>query len=222
MVLLLPALLASKEPKQNLLAISWQNAFCEMHKKKRECKEMRADDYASSHFVLHGLWPQPRNNLYCGVDKKEIGRDKNRQWYRLKKLDLAPNVREELKKYMTGYSSYLHRHEWVKHGTCYGKDANTYFQDAINLLKQLNSSKVRDYFAKNIGKTIKLKDIRNIFNREFGKGAGKHVAMLCKKGLITELWIYLGNGSNDIKELLKGGAEAKSRCYKGEVDAFGY
>ena len=79
---------SKKTSKQNLLAISWQNAFCENHRHKKECKLMQKDDFAASHFVLHGLWPQPRNNQYCNVDKKEIGVDKNKQWYRLEKLDL--------------------------------------------------------------------------------------------------------------------------------------
>jgi ribonuclease T2 len=208
--------------KQNLLAISWQNAFCQTHQYKKECKNMSADDFGASHFVLHGLWPQPRNNLYCNVDKKQIGMDKNKQWYRLNKLDLNSTVKEELQKYMPGYSSNLHRHEWIKHGTCYKTDANRYYADAINLLKQVNSSKVQKFFAKNIGRTVTIKDIRKIFDEEFGKGAGEHVSMNCKNGLITELWLYIGSGSDNLKELLQKGKTVKSKCYKGKIDAVGF
>jgi ribonuclease T2 len=211
-----------KLSKQNLLALSWQNAFCETHRNRKECKSMKRGDFASSHFVLHGLWPQPRNNLYCNVSKKEVGIDKNRQWHRLSRLDLTPSVREDLKKYMSGYSSNLHLHEWIKHGTCYGKDANGYYKDAIELLKQLNSSKVQEFFQKNSGKVVKLKEIRDIFDSEFGKGAGEKVAMVCKKGLITELWLYLGSGSSDLKTLFAKGAKTKSRCFKGKIDEVGY
>jgi ribonuclease T2 len=80
---------SKKGSKQNLLAISWQNAFCQTHQYKKECKKMTNKDFASSHFVLHGLWPQPRNNQYCSVDKKQVGMDKNKQWHRLNKLDLT-------------------------------------------------------------------------------------------------------------------------------------
>ncbi|NOZ90102.1 MAG: hypothetical protein GXO60_02320 [Epsilonproteobacteria bacterium] len=208
--------------KQNLLAISWQNAFCQTHQYKKECRNMRANDFGASHFVLHGLWPQPRNNLYCNVDKKQIGMDKNKQWYRLNKLDLNSTVREELQKYMTGYSSNLHRHEWIKHGTCYGTDANRYYADAINLLKQINNSKIQKYFATHINRTVTLKDIRKLFDREFGKGAGEHVTMNCKNGLITELWLHIGSGSDNLKELLQRGETPKSRCYKGKIDAVGF
>ncbi|MCK4442724.1 MAG: hypothetical protein KAU90_12020, partial [Sulfurovaceae bacterium] len=191
-----------KTSKQNLLAISWQNAFCQTHQYKKECKSMKKGDFASSHFVLHGLWPQPRNNQYCNIDKKQIGMDKNKQWNRLNKLDLTPKVREDLKKYMTGYSSNLHLHEWVKHGSCYGTDASKYYSDAINLLQQVNSSKVQKYFANHIGNSVKLSDIRKIFDSEFGKGTGDKVTMNCNRGLITELWLHLGSGSDKLSELL--------------------
>jgi len=213
---------SKKSSKQNLLAISWQNAFCQTHQYKKECKSMKRGDFASSHFVLHGLWPQPRNNQYCNIDKKQIGMDKNKQWNRLNRLDLTPKVREDLKKYMTGYSSNLHLHEWVKHGSCYGMDANKYYKDAINLLTQVNNSKVRTYFVKHIGQTIKLKDIRKIFDSEFGNGAGEHVTMNCNRGLITELWLHIGSQSDKLEELLSKGETPKSRCFKGRVDEVGF
>ncbi len=214
--------ITTKKSKQNLLAISWQNAFCQNHQYRRECKSMKSGDFATTAFVLHGLWPQPRNNLYCNVSKKEVGMDKNKQWNRLPKLDLSKKTRDELKKYMSGYSSNLHLHEWIKHGTCYGTNADEYYRDAINLLKQINSSKVREFFVKNMGKVVKQRDIREVFDKEFGKGAGEHVNLVCQKGLITELWIYIGSGSNNLKELLKSGGKVKSRCYKGKIDEVGF
>jgi len=208
--------------KQNLLAISWQNAFCQTHQYKKECKSMNANSFGAFEFVLHGLWPQPRNNAYCNVSKKQIGMDKNKQWNRLDKLDLESDTRKRLSKLMPGYGSNLHKHEWVKHGTCYGTSANDYYVDAMNLQTQVNESKVRHYFKQNIGRQIYLKDVRKVFDKEFGEGAGDHVTMNCKKGLITELWLHLGNGSSELKELFKGGERPKSRCHKGRVDAVGF
>jgi len=208
--------------KQNLLAISWQNAFCQTHQYKKECKSMNFKDFGASNFVLHGLWPQPRNNQYCNVSKKEIGKDKNKQWYKLEKLDLNSTVRSELSKVMPGYSSNLHKHEWIKHGTCYGTPANAYYNDAMILLTQVNSSAVQKYFKLNIGKTVRLKEIRQVFDKEFGKGAGKHVTMNCKKGLITELWLHLGKGGDDLNGLFTKGETPKSRCHKGRVDPVGF
>jgi len=208
--------------KQNLLALSWQNAFCQTHQYKKECRSMNAKDFAASHFVLHGLWPQPRNNQYCKVSKKEIGMDKNKQWYRLPDLDLNRTVRSRLSTLMPGYHSNLHKHEWIKHGSCYGKDANAYYDDALELLGQLNRSNVQQFFKHNIGKKVSLKEIRKIFDQEFGRGAGDHVTMNCQKGLITELWLHLGSGSEKLSALLKKGETPKSRCFKGKIDAVGY
>lgn len=213
---------AKVSSKQNLLAISWQNAFCQTHQYKKECKAMTKKDFGASNFVLHGLWPQPRNNQYCNVSKKEVGMDKNKQWHRLSDLDLNTTVRSDLSKLMPGYHSNLHKHEWVKHGTCYGTNANEYYADAMNLLTQVNESKVQKYFEKNIGKIIELKNIRKLFNEEFGKGAGEHVTMNCKQGLITELWLHLGSAEEDLKGLFSKGEKPKSRCYKGRIDAVGY
>jgi len=213
---------SSSTSKQNLLALSWQNAFCQTHQYKKECKSMNSKSFGAFEFVLHGLWPQPRNNQYCKVNKKQIGMDKNKQWNRLDKLDLNSTTRSELSKYMPGYSSNLHKHEWVKHGTCYGTSANNYYADAISLLKQVNSSKVQQYFKQNIGKVVKLKEIRKLFDKEFGVGAGKHVTMKCKGGLVTELWLHTGNGSENLQELFKSGEIPRSRCQKGRVDAVGF
>ena len=208
--------------KQNLLALSWQNAFCQTHQYKKECKSMNSKSFGAFEFVLHGLWPQPRNNQYCNVSKKQVGTDKNKQWYRLDKLDLNSTTRSELSKYMPGYSSNLHRHEWVKHGTCYRTSANDYYNDAISLVKQVNSSNVQQYFKQHIGKAVTLKEVRKIFDKEFGMGAGKHVTMNCRGGLVTELWLHLGNSSNELSELFKNGETPRSRCQKGRVDSVGF
>jgi len=212
----------AKTSKQNLLALSWQNAFCQTHQYKKECKRMDSKSFGAFEFVLHGLWPQPRNNQYCKVDKKQIGMDKNKQWNRLNKLDLNSTTRSELSKVMPGYHSNLHKHEWIKHGTCYGTSANDYYAAAISLLKQVNESKVQQYFKQNVGRIVTLKEVRKLFDKAFGSGTGKHVTMNCKGGLVTELWLHTGNGSDDLGALLKGGETPRSRCQKGRVDAVGF
>jgi ribonuclease T2 len=214
--------LAQSTSKQNLLALSWQNAFCQTHQYKKECKSMNIKDFGATHFVLHGLWPQPRNNQYCNVSKKEIGKDKNKQWHKLNSLDLNTTVRKELSMLMPGYSSNLHKHEWVKHGTCYGTDANNYYYNAMALLTQVNDSALQKYFKLNIGKQVRLKEVRQVVDKAFGKGTGEHVTMNCNKGLITELWFHIGNGDDTFKDLLLKGKTPKSRCHKGRIDPVGY
>jgi ribonuclease T2 len=214
--------LSKSSSKQNLLAISWQNAFCQTHQYKKECKNMSAKDFGAFNFVLHGLWPQPRNNQYCNVDKKQVGMDKNKQWHRLNRLDLTSDVRSNLAKLMPGYAGNLHKHEWIKHGTCYGTNASDYYRDAMTLLTQVNDSKVQQFFKQNIGKTIRLEEVRKVFDKAFGNGAGKHVTMNCRRGLVTELWLHLGNEGKNLAELFKKGETPRKSCYKGRIDAVGF
>ncbi len=212
--------------KQNLLALSWHNAFCETHRYKKECKRslltFGKGKYGESHFVLHGLWPQPKNKMYCSVDKSLVAADKHKQWRDLPCLAIDKEIEDRLEKVMPGYASDLHKHEWIKHGTCYGTEVNRYFSDAVSLTEQINDSRVGDFFTKNIGKRVTLKQIRHLFDRSFGVGAGKHVEMKCKKGLITELWLHLGSGSDDLATLLKKGKQTRSRCHKGLIDKAGF
>ena len=212
--------------KYNLLALSWHNAFCETHRYKKECKRsllpFGKGKYSEKHFILHGLWPQPRNKVYCNVEKDFVNADKHGQWRDLPCLAMDEEIDERLAKVMPGFASDLHKHEWVKHGTCYGTDPQEYFEDAVSLVEQMNASKVGNFFSKNIGKHVTLKQVRYQIDRSFGVGAGKRVELKCKKGLITELWLHLGSGSDDLGTLLKRGKSVRSRCQKGLIDRAGY
>ena len=212
--------------RQNLLTLSWHNAFCETHRYKKECKRGLLSGlrkkYSESHFVLHGLWPQPRSKMYCGVSKKHVGMDKHKQWNRLPDLGLSAKTKSALKEVMPGFSSSLHKHEWFKHGTCYGTDAEHYYKDAVRLVDEVNDSKVGTFFMRNIGKSVTLKQIRHLFDTNFGVGAGKRVEMKCKGGLITELWLHIGSGSDKLSELLQKGQSTRSRCQKGRIDKAGF
>lgn len=210
----------------NILALSWHNAFCETHRVRKECKRplfsLGKDKYREKHFILHGLWPQPKNNTYCDVPSKYVRLDKHKQWHRLPDLDLREDVKKDLQKVMPGFVSNLHKHEWIKHGTCYGTDTNTYYENAIALLHQVNDSKVGTFFSNHIGKRVTLQQVRAVFNRSFGAGSGKRVELKCKKGLVTELWLHLGSGSADISTLLKEGTQTRSRCQGGFIDKAGF
>lgn len=211
---------------QNLLALSWYNAFCETHRVKKECKRsmfpLAKTKYSEKHFVLHGLWPQPKNKIYCGVDSHTVTMDKHKQWNRLPDIALRDEVKKRLQKVMPGFASNLHKHEWIKHGSCYGTDANSYYEDAINMVEQVNDSKVGDFFKKHIGKRVTLQQIRALFDRNFGLGTGKRVEMKCHKGLITELWLHLGSRSDALGTLLKQGKQIRSHCQSGLVDKAGF
>ena len=216
------ALTSPRRSDEYLLAISWQASFCETHKSKAECKTLTATRFDAQNLSLHGLWPQPRNNVYCGVSNKNKSIDRAKRWHLLDPLVLEDNTKKALKKLMPGFASNLQRHEWIKHGTCYGKNANDYYLDAIKLLQEINNSSVAALFRENIGKTITLKQIRQQFKQNFGQGSGDKVNLRCdRKGRIAELWINLkGNVQTNfsLSSLLKAAPNAQSNCKSGVVD----
>ena len=85
---------AGKQPTQNVLAVSWQPAFCETKPDKIECRTQTADRFDASNFTLHGLWPQPRRMAYCNVGKTDIANDKDGSWDELPEVSLEPPTRK--------------------------------------------------------------------------------------------------------------------------------
>jgi len=212
--------------QNNLLALSWHNTFCETHRYKKECKRDVGSLFRSKHhernFILHGYWPQPQSKAYCSVERKYITMDKYKHWNKLPALGLSAETKNNLTKIMPGVHSNLHKHEWFKHGSCYGTDAEQYFKTTISLVSQLHSSEISHFFEKNIGKKVTLRQIRMQFDTYFGAGAGKSVELKCKQGLISELWLHLSGNSDTLGTLLQEGKQVRSRCDKGILDKAGY
>jgi ribonuclease T2 len=211
---------------ENLLALSWHNAFCETHRYKKECKRgwksLLGNKRGDNSFVLHGLWPQPRQKVYCNVPRRYITADKHKQWNKLPEPKLTRDTKARLREVMPGIDSNLHRHEWIKHGTCYGTDAQTYFEDAITLTNAVRHSKVSAFFKKYTGKRVTLARIRALFDESFGKGTGSRVELRCNRGMITELWLHLGRGGQPLETMLKEGRSVHSRCTRGVIDVAGF
>ncbi|MDJ0805888.1 MAG: ribonuclease T2 [Gammaproteobacteria bacterium] len=208
-----------------LLALSWQPAFCQTHQRKTECETQTSERYDANHLALHGLWPQPRSNVYCNVSNNRKKLDKRKMWDRLPPLGLTEETYGDLLETMPGVASYLHRHEWIKHGTCYSSTAEEYYRESILLIDQVNGSRVRDLFASNIGQRITSAQIKAKFDQAFGAGAGDKVQVKCDEGMIVELWINLKGVINDdtkLSGLLQGAAPASASCAGGIVDPVGF
>ncbi len=216
-----PVSISASVSNNMLLALSWQNAFCETHRRVKECKSTKKR-YTDIRFGLHGLWPQPRNNIYCGVPKEDISLDKNHKWNRLQALYLTKETRKELLEIMPGSASYLQRHEWTKHGTCANMSEDEYYSLTIALTKEFNNAKIGQFFRQNIGKKVTLQQIKFKMNESFGRGAGNKVELRCKQGLITELWLHLGTRGDNMTTLLKAGQNIRSRCKSGIIDKAGF
>lgn len=223
-----PSLSPTYRGTQYVLAINWQPAFCETAPQVTECREQRPNSFEANHFTLHGLWPQPRNNEYCDVSDRDIWASRDGRWHDLPPLDLTIAQRRDLDQAMPGSRSGLDRHEWTKHGTCYGTDQREYIADQLDLMLALNTSAVVDLFANNIGKRITLAQVREAFDAAFGPGTGERVSLSCERDgnriLITELQINLTGditGPDDLGALMLAADPADSDCRSGQVDAVG-
>ena len=206
-----------------VLALSWEPAFCEKMQGKPECKTQTAASYDASHFSLHGLWPQPRRNVFCGVDRATAALDDQHQWEKLPEPRMTAETKAALDKVMPGTQSVLERHEWIKHGTCYpGGNAETYFKDAVRLTNDVNASVVQAFIAAHIGKSIQTSQLRAKFDEAYGKGAGLRVRVSCSAdGLISELTIGLkGDISSGTKmaDLIAASEPTDPGCPAGVID----
>lgn len=215
--------------EQYLLAVSWEPAFCETKRDKPECAGQTAQSPEATALALHGLWPQPRERAYCGVDATQKAIDRRGRWDLLRAPDLSPETQAALAAVMPGTQSHLERHEWIKHGTCSGLTADVYFRTAVDLLTQVNAGPVRALLDERIGRTVSLQEIRAAFDQDFGPGAGERVNMSCNRvggrTLVGELQINLAgplDGQTPIDPLLAAAPEAAETCREGEIDAVGF
>lgn len=214
-----PAIPGAKN-QDYLLALSWQPAFCETKPEKAECKRLAANPTLpeATNFVLHGLWPQPKSNVYCGVSQSDIALDENREWSKLPptEKELSPKTWEKLKVVMPGTLSNLHRHEWIKHGTCYEGTPEEYYAESIALLEDFRKSPTQALVASNIGRKLAIKDIDKSLS-SFGLNSGEKVEVKCKDSLLGEFWVNLaGNITLDttIAYLLPNSPNAKVEQFK--------
>jgi len=223
-----PAASANGRPEY-VFALSWQPAFCETKPDKAECKAQTASGFDATHFTLHGLWPQPNGNFYCGVKASDRANDKPGRWGQLPAVELDTATRQELDQVMPGTRSDLERHEWIKHGTCSAKNQQDYFADAVRLLREVNASPVRALFEKSIGNELTSGQIRNAFDDAFGAGAGDRVRVSCVndhgRRLIGEITLGLTGPiepGSSLSGLMRAAAPTDNAgCPQGLVDATG-
>jgi len=208
-----------------ILAASWQPAFCEGAAGKPECRQQSRTRFDASNFSLHGLWP---TGEYCDVSSQLEQLDRDGRWSALPPVELPAELRKTLDEVMPGTRSQLERHEWIKHGTCFGTDPASYYAGATELLAALNASKVRELFADNIGKTLTRDQIREAFDDSFGRNAGQRVRIACdddgKRRIISEITIGLWGAPGadpDFGKLIRAARPTDGGCIGGIVDAAG-
>ena len=211
-----------------LLSLSWQPAFCESKPEKPECRSQTVSRFDADHFSLHGLWPQPQGREYCLVSPQDRATDERRRWDALPRLNLQPATNDRLNQAMPGTASALERHEWIRHGSCFGSDPDTYFRTALSLLEQVNQSKLRDTLATHLGEPMSARELKSAFEASFGKGTGQALGVRCSRDgqrqLISEIRIKLKQPLYDttpLKDALDLSSPAFDNCDAGVVDRVG-
>lgn len=215
-----------------LLALSWQPAFCETRPSKTECQQLNAGllPITESRLSLHGLWPQPNGNFYCGVPDSIENLDKANRWDELPAPELDADTAERLAVAMPGTASFLERHEWIKHGTCFFGERNgdEYYDDSLLILKAINDSEVGLFLAANVGAEIETAGLRAAFDTAFGAGAGDRVQVACAgdqgRVLVQELRIMLLGEiteTSDVGALILAAAPQSPGCPRGVLDPAG-
>lgn len=206
--------------EHSMLALSWQPAFCQTHRSKPECRDESPDDLQAKQFSLHGLWPD--GCAYKGVPEAIKQADMRGRWRDLPELELSAGTEARLAEVMPGVRSQLDRHEWFKHGTCDGRDAEGYYATSIALLDQINGSKLRSLFTSNVGQRITLAEAREALDRSFGDGAGEALVLKCKDGMVEEVRLRLGRPLNEdtpLDDVLR--RNTANSCRGGRVDPGG-
>ncbi len=220
------------ESTENLLALSWQPAFCEIRPNKTECEQLNDGllPVTETRLSIHGLWPQPRSNVYCDVPKVLLDHSKAGRWSQLPAVDVDAATRKALSVAMPGTASFLDRHEWIKHGTCHkgAGGADEYYDDTLLLVDAINASPVAAFLAGHVGAEVETRAIRARFDEAFGAGAGDRVAFQCKRdggrNLIQEMRIHLRGvigPDSTLADLLLAADPVPAGCRMGTIDPAG-
>ncbi len=111
---------------------------------------------------------------------QSVAADKAGRWRDIDIDRLDDPLWRRLQVAMPGTRSQLHRHEWIKHGTCMkGATAESYFETSLDLLDAVNASSAARLFAGNIGRRLSAGQVRAAFDADFGEGAGERVKLSC-------------------------------------------
>jgi ribonuclease T2 len=91
-------------------------------------------------------------------------------------VELHGDVRKNLQPLMSDVAA-MTSHEWYAHGTCSGVTPDVYFGDSVALTLQVR--KLLDPVFEAGIQRISARTVRELFDKEFGMGAGERVGLTC-------------------------------------------
>lgn len=159
------------------LVLTWGPSLCTAEPTNAGCTSGHVEAQGST-WLLHGLWPQPIDNQYCGVPKEIARRAGDLNGSHMPSVDIGDDVRNTLQPMMSD-ATRLAPHEWYAHGTCAGVTPDVFFSDAAALTEQ--ARKVLDpIFTDAEGGRLELSAVRERFDAEYGVGAGERLRLTCR------------------------------------------
>lgn len=150
-----------------LLSLTLEPAFCEDGNQRiAQCRALDGESFARTPLVLHGLWPE-------ALEPGRYPRDCPGP-----RLDLQPQTRADLGRWMPGIREGLERHEWRTHGTCSGLDDDAYFRAAIDATRLANEA-LGDAIRGNAGRSVDAATLRRAAERA-RPGFGAQLVFICR------------------------------------------
>ncbi|MCH9730406.1 MAG: ribonuclease T(2) [Actinomycetia bacterium] len=175
-----------EDSNSSLLVLTWAPTFCKFDQANPGCESGHIDKMGQT-MMLHGLWPQPASEQFCGVPESVVRRVEDSDGGGLAAPDLPQGAQSQLQSMMSDSATAV-PYEWYRHGTCSGVSPAEYFSHAVTLAEQ--AVKVLDpVFERASGGRLSLGAVRGRLNAEFGSGAGKRARLICvevdREGIIA-------------------------------------
>jgi ribonuclease T2 len=159
------------------LVMTWGPSLCRAEPNSPGCKSGQVEKLGAT-WILHGLWPQPAENQYCGVPKGLMDRARDIRRSDLPPVEIGDDLRASLQSMMSD-ASIMAPHEWYAHGTCSGVTPDVFFGDAVTLVEEARTV-LDPMFADAQEGRIQLSDVQHKFNETYGAGAGDRIRLSCR------------------------------------------
>ncbi|MHC8340516.1 ribonuclease T2 family protein [Pseudomonas sp. HLT2-19-2] len=141
-------------------AVTWQPTFCLLKPATAGCNKPK------NVFYTHGIWPYYNStdqsaNRHPSSCIKSAGCNQTEAVCELSTtVQAQAQADNRFSKIVTESPEYLMKHEWQKHGTCYGTSQREYFEDFVKLRSAVNYS---TEFNEYQGKSLDLEKLKALF-----------------------------------------------------------